>query len=59
MTDQPLTDKENQPGECLTLGGHDGNPCSRCGREARPRPPAIPKAALERERERHRWRTEP
>jgi hypothetical protein len=41
------------PGECLTLGGHDGSPCSFCGRIARKRPPPIPKAALERERARH------
>jgi len=30
-------------GECLTLGGHDGNPCSKCGNTWPRRPPAIPK----------------
>lgn len=40
-------------GECLTLGGHDGSPCSFCGHKSRPRPPAIPNAALVRERSRH------
>lgn len=30
-------------GDCLTLGGHDGSPCSFCGHTSRPRPPAIPK----------------
>lgn len=58
MTDHtPLTDEKlaATPGECLTLGGHDGNPCSRCGRKERSRPPAIPKKTLERERDRHRW----
>jgi hypothetical protein len=29
-------------GECLTMGGHDGSPCSFCG-ATRPRPPAIPR----------------
>lgn len=40
-------------GECLTLGGHDGSPCSFCGHKTMPRPPAIPKKALERERAKH------
>ena len=30
------------PGECLTLGGHDGDPCSRCGRERPQRPTSRP-----------------
>ena len=40
-----LRGHEATPGECLTLGGHLGNPCSRCGRE-RPRPPRLPNTGL-------------
>lgn len=41
------------PGECLTLGGHDGSPCSKCGHKSRPRPPAIPKHVIDRERQKY------
>lgn len=45
MSEHTKAANTNTPGECLTLGGHDGSPCSRCGRQQpdRPRPTPLPR----------------